>query len=165
MAKLILIAGVSRSGKTTLAHKLASDLSRTVILHQDEYVHNESLLPRIKNRIDWEKPETINWDRLLKTYHQSSEKYDFVIIEGIFALNNEELVKIADKTILLKLDHEEFLESRKKENRWGNEPSWFIDHVWNSHLIFHNPHKLIPSHTLYGPSPTDYEEILNQLKS
>ncbi len=165
MAKLILIAGVSRSGKTTLARKLAINLAKSVILHQDEYVLDEHLLPRIKNRIDWEKPETIYWDKILQSYEQLSKKYDFVIVEGIFALHNKQLVEMADSTILLKLDRDAFVKSRKNEDRWGKEPSWFIDHVWNSHLIFHNPHKVVPNHTLYTPSPSNFEEILNQLKS
>lgn len=165
MAKLILIAGISRSGKTTLANRLANDLTNAIVLHQDEFIVDQNSLPSINGRIDWEKPETIAWGNLIDAYHKASQQYSFVIIEGIFALSDLQLVNIADFRILLDLDYNQFIKRRNQENRWGDEPSWFIEHVWASHLVFHNPHKLIPDIQLRDISPIEYTNLLNQLKS
>lgn len=165
MAKLILIAGISRSGKTTLANRLANDLTNAIVLHQDEFIVDENSLPSIKGRIDWEKPETIAWKSLIEAYHKASQQYSLVIIEGIFALSDLRLTSFSDFKILLELDHTEFIERRNQENRWGDEPQWFIEHVWASHLVFHNPHHLTPDIQLRDISPTEYINLLDQLKS
>lgn len=165
MAKLILIAGVSRSGKTSLADKLAYDLPNAIVLHQDEFVLNESVLPLVKGRIDWEKPETIDWNRLLTAHDDTSQQHEFVIIEGIFALSNLHLAKASAFKIILTLDRVEFIKRRKEEKRWGDEPDWFIKHVWDSHLAFHNPHNLSLDIQLRDNSPIEYLKLLNQLKS
>jgi len=165
MAKLILIAGVSRSGKSSLAKALHDDLPSTTILHQDEFVLPQDQIPLIQDRIDWERPESIDWNRLLEAYEVAKAKYQYIIIEGIFAFSNSTLNKSSAFTVLLTLDKEQFFERRKKENRWGKEPDWFIEHVWESHELFHNTHNISPDWVLPYPSPSDYAEMLNQLKS
>lgn len=165
MAKLILIAGISRSGKTTLSNKLADDLPKAIVLHQDEFIVDEDALPRVKGRVDWEKPETIAWTSLISAYHKASPKHNFVIIEGIFALSDLTLSDIADFKILLTLDHDEFTKRREQENRWGDEPDWFIAHVWESHLVFHNPNNFTPDIQLSDITPAEYSNLLDQLKS
>ncbi len=165
MAKLILLAGVSRSGKSTLATKLVHDLPNAIVLHQDEFILDQSALPLIKGRIDWENPETIDWDRLVSAHDEANEQYDFIIIEGIFALSSLRLIKASAFKILLTLDREEFIKRRSQETRWGDEPDWFIHHVWESHLACHNPHNLNLDFELRNASPTEYVKLLVQLKS
>lgn len=165
MAKLILIGGVSRSGKSSLAKALQQDLSNATILHQDEFVLPHDQIPKVRDRIDWERPESIDWDALLIAYSSGRDKHQYIIIEGIFAFSNLTLNRIADFTVLLTLDKEQFFERRKVEHRWGEEPNWFIEHVWKSHTLFHNPHKLLPDWVFSYPKAAKYEEILIQLKS
>lgn len=165
MAKLILIAGISRSGKTTLSNALANDLPNAIVLHQDEFIVDKDALPHVRERVDWEKPETIAWPNLINAYHKASQQYDFVIIEGIFALSDLTLSNIAGYKILLTLDHDEFIKRRNQEHRWGNEPDWFMEHVWESHLVFHNPNNLTPDIQASNISPTQYSNLLGQLKS
>lgn len=164
MAKLILIAGVSRSGKSTLANKLSVGLPNAIVLHQDEFVLPESDLPMINERIDWEKPETINWEVLIDKI-DSYKAQDYIILEGIFALSNTALLEKADHKILLDLSYHEFIARRKTEKRWGKEPAWFLEHVWHSHLKYHNPHKTTLDYKFVDLSPSSYSELLDQLKS
>ncbi|MBO3697988.1 uridine kinase [Roseivirga sp. E12] len=165
MAKLILIAGISRSGKTTLAKQLAHDLPEAIVLHQDKYVLDESLIPMIRDRTDWESPESVDWTRLHNDYNRLKNEYAFIIIEGIFGLTDPRLLDASNFKILLDLDRGEYIRRRKLERRWGNEPKWFIDHVWESHEVFHNPSNTHLDWELSNPSSADYSEILNQLKS
>jgi len=117
MAKLILVAGVSRSGKSTLATRLVHDLPNAIVLRQDEFILDQATLPLINGRIDWENPETINWDRLISAHNEANEQYDFIIIEGIFALSSLQLAKPSVFKILLTIDREEFIKRRSQETR------------------------------------------------
>lgn len=165
MTKLILIGGISRSGKTSLSLKLIKDLPKTLLLHQDNYTLPKDALPKIRDRIDWEKPETIDWKRLIDAYDQSVDEFNYIIIEGIFAFSNRYLIEKASLTVMLSLDHEEFLRLRTQETRWGNEPSWFLQHVWKSHIALHNPFNTQPNILLKQPSHTDYEHLLLKIKT
>lgn len=164
MAKLILISGISRSGKSTLAKRLSIDLPNTLVLPQDEFVLSKEQLPRIKDRIDWERPVSIDWVRLKKVLNESQSEYDFIILEGIFALSDISLASAADYSIQLKIDKQTFLERRKKETRWGTEPDWFLEHVWTSHLKFSNPHQVSPNLTMDNSWINNYDSILSEIE-
>ncbi len=140
--KLILIGGISRSGKSTLAKNLVSELENSVHLEQDLFVQAQENLPRIKDRIDWDSPDSIDWSLWKRTIAAKLEQHDWVLAEGIFAFNQLELIERADYTISLSLDRDLFLEERKADTRWGKEPDWFLDHVWKAHQQHHNPHSV-----------------------
>lgn len=143
---------------------LSQDLSNSLIVHQDEYVLPKDLLPKIKDQIDWERPETIDWLRIKKTIEEARSSHDFIIIEGIFSLSDSGILSAADYTISLHIDKSTFIERRKKETRWGNEPEWFMEHVWTSHLKFCNPHKARPDIIIEDSSTSKYKFILNQIR-
>lgn len=164
MTKIVLISGVSRSGKSTLAQKLCKDLSNAVVLHQDKFVLPVDQLPYINDRIDWERPETIDWERLKKDISESQPSKNYIIIEGILTLTDLDIITAADYIISLEIDKHTFTERRKRETRWGNEPDWFLEHVWKSHLKFHNPHKVTPNMISDNLDATDYTFLLNQMR-
>ncbi|OEJ99977.1 AAA family ATPase [Roseivirga misakiensis] len=165
MAKLILIFGVSRSGKSSLAKQLSKDLSNCFLIHLDEWIVPEHQLPKIKDRIDWEKPETIDWLRINDLIMQGIKSHNYVIIEGIFALSIRQLAEKADFTIQLELEKEEFFTRRNQETRWGKEPKWFIEHVWQSHLKYSNPHNIKPSITIKGIYTHQYTDLTRKIGS
>ena len=140
--KLILIGGVSRSGKSTLAQQLASVLPHSAYLEQDFFVKSEEQLPVIQNRIDWDSPESVDWISWEAAIRNNLESYDWVVAEGIFAFYNEVINELKHFTIHLSVDRNTFLDERKKETRWGEEPEWFLDHVWESHLKYSNVHNI-----------------------
>ncbi len=141
-AKLILIGGVSRSGKSTLAKELESLLPNSISLDQDDFILPESQIPKIKERTDWEDPNSIDWDPLVNKLNQLATQHDFLILEGIFAFNSHQINAWADYSIYLNLPYDSFFKRRKEETRWGIEPDWYLEHVWNAHQQYANPHQI-----------------------
>lgn len=133
MSRLIAIGGVSRSGKSSLALKLLAALPNSVVLHQDDFVKSDRQIPKIKGRTDWEHPDSIDWPSWKESIHKALAKYDYVIIEGLFAFSDASINSQIHKAIYLSIDKATFLERRRKETRWGHEPDWFIEHVWEAH--------------------------------
>ena len=161
-AKLIVIGGVSRSGKTTLAGELASLLPNAIIISQDDFVLSEKFIPTIKDRINWEDTKSIDWISLIDQLNQLLSQYQFILLEGIFAYNSLVINDLVDYAIYLKLDYKMFIERRRQETRWGMEPHWYIDHVWKAHLKFANPYHIeFQNYCPYSPSLA--EEIAQSL--
>jgi len=138
MVKKIGVGGVSQSGKSSLAKRIKDHFTnkKVLILSQDEFVKEEKDIPRVRDRTDWEHPDSIDIDRLLKTIWESENSFDLIIVEGILAFWFSELNKLYDHRILVSIDKETFFQRRKKETRWGEEPEWFWEHVWESHLKY-----------------------------
>lgn len=135
---VIGIGGISQSGKSTLTRELKKKLSSqglsVKVFEIDHYTIEKDQIPSIKDRLDWEHPESIDWERLVTQIQKATA--DVVLIEGIFAFDTR-LVSFYSKKILIEVDHSTFMERRKKEIRWGEEPLWYLDHVWetNQQLI------------------------------
>jgi len=136
-AKVVGIGGVSRSGKSTFAQKLKEKLhGKVFILSQDEYVNPEDQIPMIQDRTDWEHPDSIDFQKLISEIESRKYDSDFILVEGLMAFYNQELMSHYDFTIMLIISKETFFERRKKENRWGDEPEWYLEHVWGSYLQY-----------------------------
>lgn len=133
MSRLIAIGGVSRSGKSSLALKLLAALPDSTVLHQDDFVKSEEQIPQINGRTDWEHPDSINWPIWKESIDKALSKHYYVIIEGLFAFYDASINIQIHKAIYLSIDKATFLERRRQETRWGNEPEWFIEHVWDAH--------------------------------
>jgi len=119
MTMLVIgIAGGSGSGKTTVVNKIIRDLpaSSVSIMSQDAYYwDNGHLSPREKKMINFDHPDSIEWellihdlDRLIAGYSIDMPVYSYVtcsrlketmvinparviIVEGILILTNEQL--------------------------------------------------------------------------
>ncbi|MDP5169073.1 MAG: hypothetical protein NWR72_02420 [Bacteroidia bacterium] len=140
---LLLIGGVSRSGKTKLSQKIAlwlrTEGHKVSVLHQDEYVKPESEIPMIRDHIDWEVPESIDWARWQEAIRSAALSHDWVIAEGLFAFSDQELNQAADRQIMVNVSEDTFLQRKREDLRWGQEPEWFIAHIWRSFLIYGEP--------------------------
>ena len=139
--KLILIGGMSRSGKSSLAQAIQKSIPSTIHLDQDDFVLPENRVPRIDDKIDWELPETIDWNSLHEQIRIAKPQADLIIMEGIFAFCNKEINQKADLKVYLKIEKAEFLKFRRLEERWGKEPEWYLDHVWQAHQKHKNPYQ------------------------
>jgi len=135
---IIGIGGSSNSGKSTLANELALHFNnlKVKILCQDDFVISHDLLTRINGHIDWEQPSTIDIKKYIEAVKDANKNYDLVICEGLFAFWFSELNKLYDKKIFLKIDKNTFLNRKIKDLRWGKEPKWYIEHIWESHLKY-----------------------------
>lgn len=129
------IGGVSRAGKTTLAKKISDHFpdQKRVILHQDDYINAGYDIPQIQERIDWEVPESIDFVRLKYDFRWLYENVDIVIIEGIFAFYDDQINEMYDKKIFVDLGYKNFIDRKNHDTRWGYEPQWYIEHIWDSY--------------------------------
>jgi len=138
MGLSIGVGGVSRAGKTTFSNYITSlyPNKKALVISMDEFVHDKDKIPRIKDRIDWETPASVDYDRIKTKIEESVEEYDLVITEGILIFYSEEVNKLFDKRVFLDIPKSLFYLRRHSDTRWGEEPKWYIDYVWESYLKY-----------------------------
>ncbi len=159
---IIGIGGVSRAGKTELANRLKekyeAEGKSVDIFALDDFVKAKEHIPTIQDRIDWEHPDGIDFKSLYDTIKLAKSRYDIIIAEGHLIFSDNLLNSIFDKKLFLEIDRDVFLERRRRETRWGEEPEWYINYVWEAyqkygsyqdiekHVI--NSNDKIPAHEL-----------------
>jgi len=131
---IIGIGGCSRSGKTTLANIIKSRYAddEAIVLNQDNFVFSEEEIPKINGHIDWECPQSMDFERLKAEIIKSKTKFKHVIVEGIMVFYDTELKNMFDKKIFIDIDKESFVRFKNSDLRWGKEPDWYVEHIWNS---------------------------------
>jgi len=145
---LIGIGGPSRAGKSTLADAIAReivarDLSYQLI-HQDVFVHRQPQLPMIRDHVDWEHPGSIHWKRLRSALRRAQPEADVVLHEGLLAYANPEINKLYDHAFYLHISEPTFRARKAADLRWGKEPEWYVDHIWESYHRFGKPPESLP---------------------
>jgi nicotinamide/nicotinate riboside kinase len=104
---IIGISGVSRSGKTTLADliqkKFIEKGETAIVLHQDDYVMPENQIPKIRHRIDWECPQSIDFQRFKFEILEAKKHYNHVITEGLLNFWDEDINLLFDKKIFVEI--------------------------------------------------------------
>ena len=159
------IAGPSNAGKSGLAAAIAREFHSvgTAVLCQDDYVFPEKQLPRIRDRIDWELPGTIDFDRLRSDILAAKKRAEMVIVEGFLLFTRDSLNRLFDKMIFLEITEETFRERKAKDDRWGHEPAWYVDHIWESFLLYGQPPAGEDLLVIEGENPWPMERILEFL--
>lgn len=152
----IAIGGVSRSGKTFLSAMLGRYLDNSIIIHQDTYIPPESEIPLIKDHIDWERPEAIDWISFENAIIEAGKTFKYVIVEGLFVYWDEKINQNFDKHLFITLPKPVFEKRKREDLRWGAEPDWYIEHIWQGHLKY----GLLPS-TIRNPLIINGEEDFN----
>jgi uridine kinase len=165
MPIIIAIGGVSRSGKSSLALWLHKQLPNSMVLSQDDFPQQEELIPRVKDRTDWEHPDSINWNAWQKAIEVNLPENDYLILEGLFIYHELSLPTQARFNYYLSIDQDKFIEARKQETRWGKEPLWFIEHVWHSHFQHGLPPEEISPIRFHNIQERHYTELLGQVTS
>ncbi len=133
---IIGIAGGSGSGKTTVVNKIVDSLPKktVVVIPQDAYYYdNGHLSQEEKLKINFDHPNSIEWDLLIKQIDQLKKEqpiqmpmYNYVtcaraketitiepktvvIVEGILVLGNKDLRKRMDIKLFVSTDNDDRL--------------------------------------------------------
>lgn len=155
------IGGVSRAGKTSLSNYIKSLYPKksTFLIEMDNYVRNEKDIPKVKNHTDWEHPISVDFDKIKVAIETARENFDIVITEGILIFYADELNKLFDKRIFINVPKTVFYKRRREEERWGNEPDWYLDYVWESYQKY-GKLKDSDNNTLYVHGTEDWSPML-----
>ena len=137
---IIGIGGVSRSGKSTLAaliYRLYTEGGQTaIVLAQDDFVFPTEQIPKIRNgseeEIDWEIPESIDFQRYKTAILEAKMQFDCVITEGLLNFYDADINALFDKFLFVEIKKSTFLERKALDKRWGEVPDWYIKHIWAS---------------------------------
>lgn len=162
---LILISGYSQSGKSLLASWLVEVLPSVVHLEQDKYVLPQSQIPTIRDRTDWETPESIDWDSWKKSIKKELKRCKYVIAEGLFVRHDEASVQQASLILQLTVTQKLFFQRRKQDPRWGQEPEWYLEYVWESHQKNKSFEKGTANLTFHFLSQADFADIYEHIIS
>ncbi len=162
---IIAIGGVSTAGKTTLAKQLRDYFQnkKVITLCQDDFVKPVEQLPTINGRIDWEHPDSIDHERFLHAIMAENKENDLVIAEGLLIYWFQPLCKMFDKQLFVTIDYQTFVKRKAHDNRWGHEPEWYIEHIWNSYLKFGQIAQLNSIFQIDGSRHISLQPIINYL--
>lgn len=162
---LILISGYSQSGKSSLASWLTTVLPASIHLEQDSYVLPEHEIPTLRNRTDWESPESIDWQRWNQRISKELKQNQYVLAEGLFVRHDKASVQNAALIIQLTIPYAIFLQRRKNDQRWGQELDWYLQHVWESHFKNKQKEKGTADMTFGFITQADYCDIYERIIS
>jgi uridine kinase len=145
---IIGIGGVSRAGKTTLAEWLRNQLpgKKTHIICQDDFVFPTDRIPRINDRINWDHPDSIDHVAFRKAIIAESKLNEIVIAEGLLVFYDRLTNSLYDSMLMVEIDYQTFLSRKDHDHRWGHEPDWYVQHIWDSFLKYGNspePHRTL----------------------
>jgi uridine kinase len=156
---IIGIGGMSRSGKTTLAHQIAAGYTKgtVVVLSLDDYAVPKKDIPMVRDMIDWEHPESIDFDRFYLDVFDAGHQYDLVIAEGFLIYLHEPLRNLFDKKICVIITKEGF-ERRRREQYV--EPQWYLDHIWDSYYRYQGRYEEVCDLVLDGERALDSDSVL-----
>ena len=164
---IIGIGGVSNAGKTTLSDRLKKSLAplRVKILSQDNFPKPVEEIPMIRDHVDWEIHESLEMSQYFKQMLEDEKQYDVVIAEGLFAFCDDRIVSHYDKKVFLTISKETFWDRKSKDLRWGKEPEWYMEHIWDSHFKCGTKHsKDSDTIILSGEEPINLNHLVSKLE-
>lgn len=156
---LIIVAGGSASGKTTVVDKISSRLNSkdvTVIRHDDYYKAQDNLSMEERNKTNYDHPNALDNELLYKQLKELLEgktilkpTYDFlnhtrsnkveeikptkvILLEGILSLYEEKIRDLADIKIFVESDDD--IRFIRRLRRDMNERGRSLDSVINQYL-------------------------------
>lgn len=167
-AKIIGIGGISRSGKSFLARELSVCFARSgrraETFDQDDFVFHGSRIPLINNHVDWERPESVDFRKFSQAITAAVASNDIIIAEGLMVFWDPSFFNLLDYSIYIELPRDEFIERKKIDLRWGEEPLWYIEHIWDSHQVYGQfPAGGQPDLVLDGSVDFDIDDIFSKI--
>ena len=164
---IIGIGGISNAGKSGLAEKIKAHYTgkNIVVLCQDNFARPTATIPKIKGHTNWEIPESLDFDRFYQEIINRAQTHDWVIAEGLFVFHEERLLKLYDKMIFMSISKTTFLKRKHQDLRWGKEPDWYVQHIWESHFNFCNRNSARQeAFQVSGENPVDLGSVFRYLE-
>ncbi|MEM9821274.1 MAG: hypothetical protein AAF985_09390 [Bacteroidota bacterium] len=163
------IAGVSRAGKSHLARRLKATLEQrgasVRLIHQDNYVKAPAQIPKILDQVDWEHPDSIDLPAYLRELQQLDDSTDFLIAEGLLNFYFPACCQCFDKALFVEISSATFFQRKAQDFRWGVQPDWFKQHIWDSYLKYGKVHHFSHApHRVDGAQAFDPSAILEALR-
>ena len=170
--KVVGIAGGSGAGKSTVCYKLVDDYpDQYELINLDDYQKKktDSNLPTINGKINWDHPDIIDWQKLIRDIqtlkdgktltidvwsHRSNPGYakhgqmiprtiypaPVILVEGYLALYDQELNKLYAKKYYLDLD-DATRNKRRDKNEVIDDPEYEHNVLLPMHKQFVGPTK------------------------
>ena len=169
---LIGICGPSTSGKTTLCKSLVKEYNSEHI-EVDNYLKAKKDLPEEHGFKNWELPENIRFDVLMKNLEDLKEgkstkipiyecgvdeitKFrevspkEFIFVEGYYIFHNKEVRDLFDIKIYLDISEEEIL---KRKAKLGEEGCEWVDKIYLEKIF-------LPAHRKYAVPQKKYADFV-----
>ena len=165
---VIGIGGISTAGKSKLAENISEYFSdkKIKILCQDHFAMPTQQIPKINGHTNWEIPESIDFEKFYNKILEEKNKNNIVVAEGLFVFYEKRLLELFNKKIFITISKKTFLERKSIDYRWGEEPDWYMEHIWDSHLQFCNQFRNKGfAFQLSGENPVDFKSIIQYLES
>lgn len=178
--KLIIIAGGSASGKTTVSKKIAQEFEKSSVayLRMDNYYKDLSYLnSEQRKKVNFDHPSEVDFELLLNHLKQllngqavNQPIYDFknnnrskevkiiipakvIILDGIFALENSEIRNLANIKVFV--DTESDIRLIRRINRDTKLRARNLDDIMNKYLL-----NVKPMHQLFVEPTKKYANII-----
>ncbi len=162
---IVGIGGASNAGKSWLAKSIKENCpeKKIKILCQDDFVFPMGQQPMIEGRVDWENPASIDFSRFKTAIIKNRANFDIVIAEGLMAFYDKEINRLYDKKIFIEITKRNFLRRKSIDRRWGEEPNWYIEHIWASYQKYGRVPRNDPSFLLTFANTLDATEVRNYI--
>lgn len=188
MSKLVIIAGGSGTGKSTVSISLCKKYGdRCTLLHLDDYFKKEA--PLVNNLSNWEDPQVVLFDKLYEdltllmagesitvstkselynpeyVHHQGNKKEhtlcskEIIILEGYLALHDERFRNMADTMFYLDAPIDVSIK-RRKGDKCAVDEEYFEKILRPMHELHVIPTKKYAHHTV-DVSTQDKDTVFN----
>ncbi|XP_050545850.1 nicotinamide riboside kinase 1 isoform X1 [Daktulosphaira vitifoliae] len=131
---VVVIAGVTCGGKSSIASKLFNIFDSVSVFHQDEFYYSDydthlKKIPEL-NYHNWDEIGAYNMDQMVASVACTSLK-NLIILEGILLLDDARIVKFADLKFFIIMDKETCWNRRCKRQYLPPEPDgYFENYAW-----------------------------------
>ncbi|VVC32306.1 P-loop containing nucleoside triphosphate hydrolase [Cinara cedri] len=129
---IVVIAGITCGGKTSIANNLPKFFSNISILHQDDFYYTDlnklESIPEL-NYYAFDKINAYDMDKMMISIN--SQISDILVLEGILLLDDIRIVKLVDLKFFIVMDKNNSWNRRKARTYLPPEPTdYFNNYVW-----------------------------------
>lgn len=129
---VVVLAGVTCGGKSTIANNLAELFNNISVLHQDDFYHSEDQLEFIPelNYYTFDVISAYDMDKMIVSINSQPSK-NILVLDGILLLEDKRIMKLASLKFFLVMDKDSCKNRRFKRTYLPPEPDGYFDkYAW-----------------------------------